>query len=96
MHYVLGQQLYKQYWTKLFNDNTYNQSRFYVKSTDVNRTIESAQSQLMGILEQVEPLKIISEEQANHSKPQWIPDYSQDLIPVTPGISHFNGRFCFP
>ena len=50
MHYVLGQQLYKQYWTKLFNDNTYNQSRFYVKSTDVNRTIESAQSQLMGIL----------------------------------------------
>ncbi len=56
MHYVLGQQLYKQYWSKLFNDNKYNQSRFYVKSTDVNRTIESAQSQLMGILEKVEPL----------------------------------------
>jgi hypothetical protein len=84
MHYVLGQQLYRQYWSQLFSDNKYNQSRFYVKSTDVNRTIESAQSQLMGILEQVEPLEI-SQDMVDYSKPQWVPDNSQDLIPVTKG-----------
>jgi hypothetical protein len=53
MHYILGQNLYKTYWNQLFGStpymNNYNQSKFYVKSTDVNRTIESAQSQLLGI-----------------------------------------------
>ncbi len=53
MHYILGQQLYKRYWQKLFGGtpyvSTYNQSKFYVKSTNVNRTIESVQSQLAGI-----------------------------------------------
>jgi hypothetical protein len=43
MHYILGQNLYKQYWNSLFANtpfsNTYNQSKFYVKSTNVNRTI---------------------------------------------------------
>lgn len=43
MHYILGQSLYKEYWNKLFANtpffNTYNQSKFYVKSTNVNRTI---------------------------------------------------------
>jgi hypothetical protein len=53
MHYILGQNLYNYYWGQLF-DNTvyskaYNQSKFYVKSTNVNRTIESVQSQLLGI-----------------------------------------------
>ncbi len=54
MHYILGQNLHKTYWNKLFDGSpylsTYNQSKFYVKSTNVNRTIESAQSQLLGIL----------------------------------------------
>lgn len=53
MHYILGQTLYKEYWSKLFKDplvsNSYNQSKFYVKSTNVNRTIESVQSQLLGL-----------------------------------------------
>lgn len=53
MHYILGQELYKRYWRTLFGDtpyiSTYNQSKFYVKSTNVNRTIESVQSQLAGI-----------------------------------------------
>ena len=43
MHYILGQNLYKFYWNQLFADtpyaSTYNQSKFYVKSTNVNRTI---------------------------------------------------------
>jgi hypothetical protein len=53
MHYILGQSLYKNYWNQLFGStpymNAYNQSKFYVKSTNFNRTIESAQSQLLGI-----------------------------------------------
>jgi hypothetical protein len=53
MHYILGQELYKRYWQTLFGAtpyiSTYNQSKFYVKSTNVNRTIESVQSQLAGI-----------------------------------------------
>ena len=50
MHYMLGKMLFKDYWQKLFGDNlNYNQSKFYFKSTDVNRTIESVQSQLLGI-----------------------------------------------
>ncbi len=53
MHYILGKELYKRYWSDLFANtkffSTYNQSKFYVKSTNVNRTIESVQSQLAGI-----------------------------------------------
>lgn len=50
MHYMLGKMLYDEYWKKLFGENSrYNQSKFFFKSTDVNRTIESIQSQLMGI-----------------------------------------------
>lgn len=53
MHYLLGKTLFDEYWGKLF-DNTvyydkYNQSKFFIKSTDVNRTIESVQSHLMGL-----------------------------------------------
>ncbi len=43
MHYLLGNKIYGQYWDKLFNNTNYfdqyNQSKFYIKSTDVNRTI---------------------------------------------------------
>ena len=53
MHYLLGRKVYEQYWYDLFNDtpylNIYNQSKFYFRATDVNRTIESCQSHLMGI-----------------------------------------------
>ena len=45
MQYLLGQIIYDQYWEKLFEGtpylHKYNQSQFYVKSTDYNRTIES-------------------------------------------------------
>ena len=54
MMYLLGKKMYDTYWKKLFAGTpyefTYNQSRFYVRSTNVNRTIESAESHLYGIL----------------------------------------------
>jgi hypothetical protein len=53
MHYILGQSLYAAYWERLFGGtpyaNVYNQSKFYARSTNYNRTIESLQSQLLGI-----------------------------------------------
>ena len=62
MHYLLGKKMYDTYWMRLFggtsNQDKYNQSKFYVKSTDVNRTIESAQSHLYGILESLPALEI--------------------------------------
>lgn len=43
MQYLLGKTLYQSYWSKLFGgtpfENQYNQSKIFVKSTDVNRTI---------------------------------------------------------
>ncbi len=43
MHYLLGKTVYQRYWKSLFNGskyvNDYNQSKFLVKSTNVNRTI---------------------------------------------------------
>lgn len=54
MHYILGKAMYEQYWKKLFAGteyiNKYHQSQIYVKSTNVNRTIESAQSHIQGLL----------------------------------------------
>jgi hypothetical protein len=42
MHYLLGQQVYKLYWEQLFpGEKVYNNTKFFIKSTDVNRTIES-------------------------------------------------------
>ena len=74
MHYVLGQSLYKEYWNKLFSDpkinKTYNQSKFYVKSTNVNRTIESVQSQLLGLFENLDPLTL-NDRDVNYSLPLW-------------------------
>lgn len=58
----------------LFNNTPYqrmyNQSKFYIKSTDVNRTIESVQSQMMGLFEKLDPL-ILPENMTQFSKPQW-------------------------
>jgi hypothetical protein len=46
MQYILGKIMYDQYWKQLFagtdNLNKYNPSLIYVKSTNFNRTIESA------------------------------------------------------
>lgn len=68
---MLGKMLYKDYWNKLFNDNNvYNQSKFYFKSTDVNRTIESIQSQLQGIFENIQPVNISNRDLIN-SLPAW-------------------------
>lgn len=71
MHYMLGQLLYNEYWEKLFGTNkVYNQSKFYFKSTDVNRTIESIQSQLMGIFENIELVNITNRD-IDLSLPAW-------------------------
>jgi len=59
MHYMLGKMLYRDYYNKLFGENkVYNQSKFIFKSTDVNRTIESLQSQMLGIFENINPVVI--------------------------------------
>jgi len=54
MHYVLGKLIYDKYWAQLFEGTQYMQkyhpSQFYVKSTNVNRTIESVQAHLLGLL----------------------------------------------
>lgn len=43
MHYLLGQKIYQKYWSDLFRntpyENNYNQSKFYFRSSDTNRTI---------------------------------------------------------
>lgn len=74
MHYILGQNLYKVYWDQLFSGtpylSTYNQSKIYVKSTNVNRTIQSVQSQLMGIFENIDKLTI-NDRDIPYSLPQW-------------------------
>lgn len=87
MHYILGQALYKRYWSQLFKDtkyvSTYNQSKFYVKSTNVNRTIESVQSQLAGIFENMDVLRI-EKDDVKYSIPQW-PDADREpgnLLPI--------------
>lgn len=60
MHYLLGKKIYQTYWSQLFGgspkQNIYNQSKFYFKSTDFNRTLESAQAHLMGIFENLPKL----------------------------------------
>jgi hypothetical protein len=62
MHYLLGREIYKQYWVRLFGgtpyNDYYNNTKFFIKSTDVNRTIESCQSHMMGIFEGLPALKI--------------------------------------
>lgn len=53
MHYILGKIMYDKYWRQLFNGteyiNKYHPSQMYVKSTNFNRTIESAQSHIQGL-----------------------------------------------
>ena len=68
---MLGKMLFKDYWSKLFGSNLkYNQSKFFFKSTDVNRTIESAQSQFLGIFENIESINI-TEADLKYSLPAW-------------------------
>ena len=57
MHYLLGQRIYSEYWAALGLGNTLNASQIFVKSTNINRypqrlvrTIESAQSHMLGML----------------------------------------------
>lgn len=84
MHYQLGKKIYSTYWRDLFGgtpfEDRYNQSKFYIKSTDVNRTIESCQSHLMGIFENLPKLEI-SEAETKYSKPLW------------PNVEAFAGEF---
>lgn len=81
MHYLLGKIIYGQYWQALELPITYNSSLIYVKSTDVNRTIESVQSHLAGLLENVTQLKL-DDKQAGLAVPFW---NDGDLIDSPPG-----------
>jgi hypothetical protein len=51
MHYILGRLIYEKYWDELFEGASHlNASEILVKSTYLNRTIESAQCHLLGLL----------------------------------------------
>lgn len=54
MHYVLGRAMFDKYWEPLFAGTEYlkkyHPSQLYVRSTNYNRTIESAESHLLGLL----------------------------------------------
>lgn len=67
---MLGKIIYGQYWQALELPQNYNSSLLYVKSTDVNRTIESAQSHLLGLLENVTQM-VLNDSQAPLSLPYW-------------------------
>lgn len=55
MHYLLGRTLYSKYWQLLFSDPASAaaspEELFYAKATNTERTIESMEYQLMGLLE---------------------------------------------
>jgi hypothetical protein len=59
MQYILGKIMYDKYWNQLFAGteyiNKYHPSQIFVKSTNVNRTIESAEAQLLGLFEKLPP-----------------------------------------
>ena len=54
--------MYDKYWKQLFEGtpylNMYHPSQFYIKSTNYNRTIESAQAHLLGLLEKLPPSEL--------------------------------------
>lgn len=89
MHYLLGKRIHRQYWSELFNgtefEGRYNNSKFYIKSTDVNRTIESCQSHLMGIFDSLPKLEI-NGNQTKYSKPLWagVEATAGDVFPTAP------------
>lgn len=62
MHYLLGKQLYADYWNQLGLNSTYNSSFVYIKSTNVNRTLESGESQFLGWMENLDALELNSVE----------------------------------
>ncbi len=92
MHHMLGKKVYEKYWDQIFKDtpydSVYNQSKFYIKSTDVNRTIESVQSHLLGLFEHLNKLTI-SEEMVPLSAPQW-PDSKPTAGDVFPNAAAFH------
>jgi hypothetical protein len=75
MHYNLGRKMYEVYWDRLFGGSqfepAYHQSKFYVESTATNRTIETAQSHLYGILERTEPLRLNYSQLPNSRPPSY-------------------------
>lgn len=75
MHYLLGRAMHDKYWAQLFNGTPYlekyHPSLIYVKSTNVNRTIESAQSQLQGLLEKL-PVNELPVSQLKYSFPPYL------------------------
>lgn len=74
MHYLLGKIIYEHYWDQLFKgtpyENSFSQSQIYVKSTDYNRTIESAQAHLLGLLEKLPNLSL-NKSNYRYSLPAW-------------------------
>jgi hypothetical protein len=73
MQYVLGKIMYDKYWKQLFEGtpyiNKYHPSQFYIKSTNVNRTIESVESQLLGLLENLPPSTLPVDQLGNSLPP---------------------------
>lgn len=84
MQYILGKIMYDHYWKPLFQGtpyiDKYHPSQFYIKSTNVNRTIESVESQLLGLLENLPP-PTLPLHQLNNSLPPFLhaPSYQQIL-----------------
>jgi hypothetical protein len=57
--YLLGRTLYQIYWKDLFGPlDRYLPHKFHFRSTNANRTIESLQAQLLGLFENLQPLRI--------------------------------------
>ena len=84
MQYVLGKLMYEKYWDLLFSGTPYatkyHPSQFYVKSTNVNRTIESVQAQLLGMLENLPP-SVLPTSALNFSMPPMaeVENYHQNI-----------------
>jgi len=76
MHYILGMALRKDYPSLL---NSYNPSTIYAQSTDVNRTIMSAYSQLYGIYNGTGP-GLPADYNASLAAPPYASDSVQTII----------------
>ena len=82
-------QLYKDYWTQLGLNSTYNSSYVYIKSTNVNRTLESGEAQFLGWTEDLDPLEL-NEDEAKLAFPPWeTQDFNLSVGAVFPNSPKF-------
>ena len=89
-HYLLGKEMRKRYieQTELLSQN-FNHSELYVRSTDVNRTIMSVQSHLMGLY----PLGSGSKFPNDYPLDRAIPPYQAKYDIQDLGFSVLPGRY---